>query len=64
MQMDMMVLKVDFKKAYDTILWSFLFATMEKLGMPLDFINMLKFIFHDAESTVVINGEFTDPFSI
>ena len=35
--MDMTILKLDFKEAYDMVSWNFLFATMEKMGLPLDF---------------------------
>ena len=37
-QQDLIFLTLDFQKAYDSVLWKFLFQVMAKLGMPNYFI--------------------------
>jgi hypothetical protein len=61
---DLVLLKLDFRKAYDTVHWDFLLAAMKKMGMPDHFINIVKMLLHDATSSVVINGEPTKPFPV
>jgi hypothetical protein len=37
--------------------WSFFFATMEKLGMDANFINMVRFLFQEVETLIYRNGK-------
>lgn len=57
-------LKLEFLKAYDMVDWGFLFSTMAKLGIPLEFIDMTKLLFHDATPSVKVNGVLCAPFGI
>ena len=53
----MVLLKLDFRQAYNIVLWEFLFVAMLKMGMSPSFMDMVHIIFLDAESSVVVNGE-------
>ena len=53
---DSFFLSVDFTKAYDTISHDFLFQVLEKYGFPLEFIQIIRELFRDAGSHLVING--------
>jgi hypothetical protein len=61
---DLLMLKLDFTKAYDVVSWRFLFATMRKMGIPAGFISMAQMLFQDAEAAVSLNGEATVHFPI
>jgi hypothetical protein len=54
----MVLLKLDFRKAYDTVSWEFLFATMLKMEMSPSFVDMIRILFLDAEPSVVVNESF------
>lgn len=41
-------LKLDFAKAYDKISSGFLFMALEKMGMIVEFINIVKVLFQDT----------------
>ncbi len=55
-------LKLDFAKAYDKVSWGFLFMALEKMGMAVQFLNMVKVLFQDTEVIVCINGGITSFF--
>ena len=61
---DLILLKLDFKKAYDTISLSFLFRVMHKLGFLTEFLSMVKLLFMNAEVSICINRAKIAPFSI
>lgn len=52
----LILLKLDFSKAYDMVEWPFLFRTMEALGFLGEFIAMTQLLFLDATANVKING--------
>jgi hypothetical protein len=58
------LLKLDFRKAFDTVALDFLFAVMEILGVPLGFLSMVKLLFNDAQAAVCLNGGETSKFRI
>jgi hypothetical protein len=37
---------------------------LEKIGMVVEFINMAKVLFEDAEATICINGGITNSFKV
>ncbi|KAL0293690.1 UNVERIFIED_CONTAM: hypothetical protein Scaly_3136500 [Sesamum calycinum] len=49
-------LKVDLRKAYDTVEWDFLFATLRMFGFPAVFIGWIKECVTSAHYSVVVNG--------
>jgi hypothetical protein len=61
---DLILLKLDFTKAYDVVSWRFLFRTMATMGLPSPFIDMIRLLFRDARAAVSLNGEPTESFEI
>jgi hypothetical protein len=57
---NLILLKLDFKKAYDTVSLPFLFRIMAQIGIPDEFTQM----FQDASCLVCINGAETNQFPI
>ena len=53
---DSFLVSVDFKKAFDTVSHEFLFKVLEKYGFPNVFINIVKELYRDAGSHLLING--------
>ncbi|KAK4383992.1 hypothetical protein Sango_3101400 [Sesamum angolense] len=49
-------LKVDLRKAYDTVEWDFLIATLRMFGFPAVFIRWIKECVTSAHYSVVVNG--------
>lgn len=60
----MIMLKLDFTKAYDTVTLPFLFQVLCALGIPEGVIQMVKLLFHDAKASVNINGGESDIFPV
>ena len=54
--LDSFFVSVDFRKAYGTVCHKYLFQILEKYGFPTNFINVIKEIFRDAGSHILING--------
>ena len=53
---DSFLVRVDFKKAFDSIDMGFLYKIMEKMGFPCKFINLIKAMDSNVSAQVVING--------
>ena len=51
---DSFFVSLDFKKAYDSISHDFLFQVLGKYGFPDDFSNLIKELFRDAGSHVLL----------
>ncbi len=51
-------------KAYDKVSWGFLFMVLEKIGMAVEFINMVKVLFQGAEATICINRGITNSLQV
>ncbi|KAK4384337.1 hypothetical protein Sango_3070900 [Sesamum angolense] len=49
-------LKVDLRKAYDTVEWDFLFATLRMFGFPAIFIRWIEECVTSAHYSVIVNG--------
>lgn len=60
----MILLKLDFKKAYDTVHLPFLFRILETMGIPPSFMHLIKILFHGAEAAVCISGVNTEPIPV
>lgn len=49
-------IKLDISKAFDTLNWSFLFSTMERMGFPSQFLNWIRACVTSCMFSVKING--------
>jgi hypothetical protein len=54
---EMLLLKLDFQKAYDTVSLPFLFQAMSRLGIPDEYIQMTQMLFKDSTISVCLNGK-------
>ena len=61
---DSFFVSVDFKCAFDKVSHSFLFKVLKKLGFQGPFINFVKALYHNASSTILINGYKTKKIKI
>jgi hypothetical protein len=53
---DLVLLLLDFKKAFDRIEWSFLFEALAKLGFYPQWIQWVGSLYRSASSTIKLNG--------
>nr|GEU42904.1 retrotransposon protein, putative, Ty1-copia subclass [Tanacetum cinerariifolium] len=59
-----MIFKVDFEKAFDSLRWDFLELVMAKLGFGTRWRNWIKGCLRHARSSVLVNGSHTIEFGI
>ncbi|CAM8910844.1 unnamed protein product [Rhodiola kirilowii] len=57
-----MAWKIDLRKAYDTIDWSFLTSMLEHLKVPKKFIAWMDMCVQSTSYSIMINGETIDFF--
>ena len=50
-------LKVDIKKAFDTLDWNFLIAVLRQFGFPSVFTNWILTILQSARLSILVNGK-------
>nr|GEY64757.1 RNA-directed DNA polymerase, eukaryota, reverse transcriptase zinc-binding domain protein [Tanacetum cinerariifolium] len=60
----LMVFKVDFEKAFDTISWDFLFQVLNFMGFNETWIRWISGCLHSAAASILINGSPTCEFNI
>ena len=58
------ILQLDFEKAFDSVEWDFLFATLEKFGFGQGFISWIKCCYTDIVSCVMNNGYSSEWFQL
>ena len=58
------IINLDWSKAFDRVDNEFLRQVMGRLGFSQIFINWIELIYTDIQSTVMINGIFTETFSV
>lgn len=58
------IVALDQEKAYDKLTHPYLWKILEKLDFPEEVINMIKTQYQDAKTSVIINGEISDSFTI
>jgi hypothetical protein len=63
-QQPLVLLKLDFAKAYDRVSWKFLFQAMETLGFSQEFISWTKLLFSGATASMCLNGALSKCFEI
>ncbi|KAJ1702306.1 hypothetical protein LUZ63_002085 [Rhynchospora breviuscula] len=51
-----LLLKLDFRKAFDSVTWPFLFNTLHTRGFPPKFFNWIKLILETSTSSILLNG--------
>lgn len=54
---DLVLLLLDFEKAFDRIEWDFLFSALTKLGFNSTWVKWIRTLYREASSTIRINGE-------
>ncbi|GJY51080.1 RNA-directed DNA polymerase, eukaryota [Tanacetum coccineum] len=60
----LMVFKVDFEKAYDSLSWDFLFEVMNKMGFTLNWFAWVKATLTSSRASVLLNGAPTEEFDV
>ena len=58
------IVALDQEKAYDRILHPYLWAILEKFGIPEQFIKTVQALYDNAKTIVMINGELSNPFTV
>jgi ribonuclease HI/exonuclease III len=58
------IVALDQEKAYDKILHPYLWAVLRKFGFPENLIKTIQSLYDNASTTVMINGELSDPFLV
>jgi len=53
---DLVLLLLDFEKAFDRIEWGFLFEALAKLGFCNQWIHWVRFVYHSASLAIKFNG--------
>jgi len=61
---ELILFKVDFEKAYDSIDWGYLDEVMGKMGFPALWRKWIKECIGTATASVLVNGSPTDEFSL
>jgi hypothetical protein len=59
---ELLLFKVDFEKAYDSIDWNYLDAVMLKMGFPTLWRKWIKECIGTASTSVLVNGSPTEEF--
>ena len=62
--MQLLILLIDFKKAFDTIDWSFLFKSLKKFKFKECFIKLVNVMYSNITSVISNNGWISEPFNI
>ena len=58
------IVALDQEKAYDKILHPYLWQVLEKFDILQHFITTVRHLYHNASTSVLINGILSDPFSV
>lgn len=60
----LMLFKIDFAKAYDSLSWDYLFSILQAMGFGSKWISWIKACLTSARSSVLVNGSPTEEFPI
>ncbi|GJT75705.1 putative RNA-directed DNA polymerase, eukaryota, reverse transcriptase zinc-binding domain protein [Tanacetum coccineum] len=61
---ELMVFKVDFEKAFDSLRWDFLDLTLDELGFGFKWRAWINGCLHNSRSSVLVNGSPTEEFEL
>ncbi len=61
---DLVLLLLDFEKAFDQIEWNFLFSALKKLGFKDTWIRWVRSLYKEATSAIKMNGELGSDFQL
>ncbi len=61
---DLVLLLLDFEKAFDKIEWGFLFTALAKLGFNNTWVNWVRSFYHEATSAMKVNGAIGPDFQL
>ncbi|GJR46874.1 hypothetical protein Tco_1314977 [Tanacetum coccineum] len=61
---ELMIFKVDFEKAFDSLRWDFLDLILDKLGFGIKWRAWIKGCLHNSRSFVLVNGSPTEEFEL
>ncbi|KAJ0535599.1 putative RNA-directed DNA polymerase [Helianthus annuus] len=59
----LLIFKVDFEKAYDSINWKFLFKVLEGMNFPVKWISWVKGCLRSGRGSVLVNGSPSGEFA-
>lgn len=60
----LMIFKVDFEKAFDSISWNFLYKVMSFTGFSQKWISWIRGSLSSARTSILVNGSPTEEFSL
>ena len=60
----LVVLNLDFEKAFDRVSHQYLFQVLEKMGFPGRFIAWVRLLYRDINSKILVNGHLTKAVNI
>nr|CCA66180.1 hypothetical protein [Beta vulgaris subsp. vulgaris] len=58
------LLKLDFHKAYDSVSWNFLQWTLDQMNFPVKWCEWIKTCVTSASASILVNGSPTPPFKL
>ncbi|GJZ62103.1 putative RNA-directed DNA polymerase, eukaryota, reverse transcriptase zinc-binding domain protein [Tanacetum coccineum] len=61
---ELLVFKVDFEKAFDSLRWDFLNKVIEKIGFDINWRSWILGCLHNARSSILVNGSPTKEFKL
>ncbi|GJZ54916.1 putative RNA-directed DNA polymerase, eukaryota, reverse transcriptase zinc-binding domain protein [Tanacetum coccineum] len=61
---ELLLFKVDFEKAFDSVRWDFLDAVMGKMGFGAKWRSWISGCLHKARSSILVNGSPTNEFEL
>ena len=59
-----MLLSIDFKKAFDSVEWNFLFECLKHFGFGESYLKWIKTLYNESASCIKNNGFVSEPFFI
>ena len=59
-----MIISIDAEKAFDKIQYPFMIKTLQKVGIEVTYLNIIKVIYDTPTANIVLNGEKLKPFPL